>query len=113
MNENNEMLEPLFKRLEVYAKTSFDLNRLKAVNKLSLIVSNLVSKNIFVLILFITLANINIGAAFLIGKFVNDISIGFFCIAGVYFFVGGFLYLLFKNKIKKMIENKIIFKFLN
>jgi hypothetical protein len=105
--------EPLLERAEAYGKTSYELIKLKAVDKTSEIVSTLVSRGAAILMLSMFIVIVNIGIALWLGDLFGKSYYGFFCVAGFYAIIGGVLYFLLHNRIKKAVSNSLISQMLN
>lgn len=106
-------IEPLFERVETYGKTSYELIKLKAVDKTSEVVSTIVSRGAVVLMLSMFIVIVNIGIALFLGDILGKSYYGFFCVAGFYAIIGGVLYFFLHNRIKKYVSNSIITQMLN
>lgn len=113
MDIKTNIMEPLLERVEIYGKTSYELVRLKAINKSAKIASILVSKVIIIFVLLISVISLNIGAALWLGDLIGRSYYGFFCIAGFYGIAGGVLYLILRRWIREKISNSIIIQLLN
>ena len=113
MENKTTIFEPLFERAQAYGKTSFELFKLKAVEKTSGVSSTFASRAIafFVLSLFVLMASI--GAALWLGEILGKGYYGFFVVAGFYGIVDCVLYFFMHNWIKKGINNSIIKEMLN
>lgn len=113
MENKTTIFEPLFERAQAFGKTSFELYKLKAVEKTSGISSTFVSRAIafFVLFLFVLMASF--GIALWLGDVLGKAYYGFLCVAGFYGIVGGVLYFFMHNWIKKGVNNSIIKEILN
>jgi hypothetical protein len=108
MEDLTGTIESLLERATEYGKTSFELAKLKAVDKTSDVVSTIASH--YVTIIFITsfMLFLNLGLALWLGEILGKIYYGFFAIAGFYGVVGILIHLLMHNPIKKMIRNNFI-----
>jgi len=112
MNDKKTFIEPLFERVEAYGKTSFDLAKLKAVDKGADIASTFISRGVMVPVFLIVTIFINIGVALWLGDLLGKVYYGFFCVAGFYFIVGSILYFL-RNRIKRQVSDLLILQILN
>ena len=106
-------IEPLFERAEAYGKTSYELIKLKAVDKTSDVLSTFVSRGAVILVLSMFIVIVNIGIALFLGDLLGKSYYGFFCVAGFYGIIGGVLYFFLHDKIKKYVSNSIITQMLN
>lgn len=113
METKINFIVPLFERTEEYAKTSYELFKLKTVNKTATLASAFVLQGIIILVLSIFIVTASIGAALWIGELLGKSYYGFFCVAGFYCIVGGSIYFFLYNTIKKRVQNSIISQLLN
>jgi hypothetical protein len=106
------LIEPLIEKAGQYARTSYELLKLKTLNKTADAASSILSRLglLFVIFLFVLIANI--GVCLWAGDFLGKNYYGFFAVAGFYA-ITGFILHLFHNRIKKRISNRIIEKALN
>lgn len=108
-----DRLEPLFERVEDYAKTSYELYKLKTIDKSASIISSIVYGGIIITLFSIFFVIINIGIAIWLGDIFGKMYYGFLCVGGFYGIIGGIVYLFMHKSIKKHISNLIISKLLN
>lgn len=113
MEDKINLIEPLFEKAEAYGKTSYELLKLKALDKTAEVVSTFVSRGAVVLVISIFIIIINIGVSLWLGDLLGKQHYGFFCVAGFYGLIGGILYFLMHNRIKKSVSNSIISQMLN
>jgi fatty acid desaturase len=108
MEENKKLLESLVDRATDYGKTSYELVKLKAVDKTSDVVSSVVP-HAFVLILTASfMLFLNFGLAFWLGEILGKVFYGFFIVAAFYIFVGLIVHLFMHKKLKEIIRNYVI-----
>lgn len=108
--EDQGILEKFIGHIKEYAETSVDLFALNMQDKSSEVISSIVSALIFGLIASITLLFLSIGAAWWLGQMLGSPSIGFFCVAGFYFFTGMTIYFFRRQWIKTPIINFLLRK---
>ena len=113
MEDKINFIEPLFERVEEYGKTSYELFKLKALDKTVGVVSTSASRGIAILVLSMFVAILSIGVALWLGDLLGRLYYGFFCVAGFYGIVGGVLYFFMHKNIKERISNSIISQMLN
>jgi hypothetical protein len=109
MEDNNtKLLESLFESATEYGKTSYELVKLKTLDKSTDIVSSLVPHSI-VLILFASfLMFINLGLALWLGDILGKSFYGFFVVAGFYILLCLIFHFFLHKSIKKAVGNIII-----
>jgi Putative Actinobacterial Holin-X, holin superfamily III len=113
MENQNDLVTPLFERLQEYGKTSYELARLKTIDKVVRFMVNLASRTVAFIVLTLFAIFLNIGLAILLGEICGHMYLGFFCVAAFYGIVGGILFLFMKNWLKRKISDSIINNFLN
>ena len=106
-------IEPLVERAEEYGKISYELVKLKAIYTITKVVSTVVSKAIFFIVISMAIAVLTVGVALWLGDILGKTYYGFFCIAAFYGIIGGVLYFYLHNKIKQCVSNSIISQMLN
>jgi len=105
-------MEALFEKIESYAKTNFDLFKLKTINKSADVLSTIVTKIAVVIIVLLIVFFFSVGLAFWIGECLEKISYGFFIVAGFYALVALIVYYKRNNFIKAPVNNTIIVQML-
>lgn len=113
MNENPNVIETLIESATEYSKTSFELGKLKVLDKTSDAVSTIIPHSIVVFVVSIFILFVNLGLAFWLGEILGKIYFGFLAVAGFYFVVAFVLHFLMHKWIKKIVSNYIIKKVLN
>ncbi len=108
-----ENIDPLFEKAKDYAKTSFELYRLKTVSKSAKVISTFISRSLFIIAFSLFMIFVNIGIAIWLGDLLGKLYLGFFCIAAFYVLLAIVLYFFMHNCIKKKISNIIISEILN
>ncbi|MDD2564316.1 MAG: hypothetical protein PHU27_08890 [Salinivirgaceae bacterium] len=111
--ENLEIkIEQLFEKATDYAKTSYELFRLKTLDKTADLASSLISKLIVYVLFASFMLFLNLGLAFWLGEILGKIYFGFFAIATFYIVVGLGFHFIFSKHFKKNIRHSIIKKIL-
>jgi len=108
MEEKANLLETLIERVEDYGKTSIELLKLKAVDKLSDVVSALIPGSVVVLMMLTFLLFLNLGLAFWLGEILGKTFYGFFIIAGFYILIVIVIHFFMNKWLKKRIGDFII-----
>jgi len=108
MEDKAAPVEVLVERTQAYIKTSIQLFKLKATDKLAEIVSNLASSFVIVVVIVLFGVNLNIAIALLLGDLLGKAWLGFVLVSGFYALAGIIFYLLRDKWIKKPIRNSII-----
>ena len=113
MEHKTEFTEPLFAKAEEFGKTSFELCKLKALDKTTGVVSSMVSNGVAVLVLSMFTVIANIGVALWLGDLLGKVYFGFFCVAGFYGIAWVVLRFFLQSWIKKSVGNTFILNMLN
>jgi hypothetical protein len=112
METTDSLFEPLLERAEAYSKTSFNLFKLKSIDKTSDVLSSFISRLLLALFITIFLLTLNIAFAFWIGDILGKIYYGFFIVAGFYGILGIILY-IFHPSVKARVNESIVKQMLN
>jgi hypothetical protein len=112
MDDNSKLFETLLERGTEYAKTSYELAKLKALDKTTDIISSFIPHTVVFVLIVLFLFFINIGLAFWLGEILGKIFYGFFIVAAFYFFAGIFIHLFMHKWLKKHVRNYFIQKLL-
>jgi len=108
MEDKTTPVEVLLARAQAYTKTSIELFKLKATDKIAELTSNLASGFVILVILVLFFVNLNIAIALLLGDLLGKAWLGFILISGLYACIGCIIF-LFRNKwIKRPVSNSII-----
>jgi hypothetical protein len=101
-------LEPLLESAEDYGKTSFELLKLKALDKTSGMASSIAINISVILIISMFILMGTIGVALWLGEIIGNLWYGFFAVAGFYGILAVVLYFFIYKWFKKVISNFII-----
>lgn len=103
-----ESIESVLESVADYSKTSYELVKLKTIDKTSDVVSSLIPHAIFFLILMIFLLFVNLGVALYLGEIFKNIYYGFFVVAAFYGIIGLVVHFFMLDRIKRKISDYII-----
>lgn len=78
----------LVEKAEEYAKTSFDLYKLKAIDKITDIYSSMLSGIFIATVVIFFLFMVSVGLALYLGELFQSNYLGFFAVAGIYLVLG-------------------------
>jgi len=112
MEDMTTPVEDLLERAQAYTKTSLQLFKLKATDKLAEIISNLASGFVIVVILALFFVNLNIAIALLLGDLFGKTWLGFILVSGLYACIGFIVYSFRNQWIKRPVCNSIIHELL-
>jgi hypothetical protein len=108
MEDKTTPVELLLEHAQAYTKTSIQLFKLKATEKLAEVISNLASGFVIVIIMALFFINLNIAIALLIGNLLGKVWLGFILVSGLYALIGLIIYLFRNSLIKRPVNNSII-----
>lgn len=108
MEDTSNSLESLLERAADYGATSFELVKLKALDKTTDSASSFLSHTLVVSILGSIILFINLGAALWIGELLGKIYFGFLIVAAFYVVVAFIAHVILQKWIKRMFYNYII-----
>jgi len=108
MEKPSEIIDSLFEKGEQYGKTTFELVKLKAIDKLTDVVSNMVSWVIIVVLALLFFVVLNIGVALWAGDLLGKSYYGFFVVAGFYAFLTLVFWAFRKPLVKKPVGDTLI-----
>jgi len=108
MEENKKLLESLVDRASDYGKTSYELVKLKAVDKASDVVSSVIPHTLVLILAASFMLFLNLGLAFWLGEILGKIFYGFFIVAAFYILAGLIVHLFMHKKLKEIIRNYVI-----
>lgn len=112
MNENQNFMDNLLGKTEDLVKTSFELMRLKTVDKLSEVLSSALPGIFLGVVLLFMVLMLSIAASLYLGDIAGKSWYGFLIVSGFYLMIIIILYLS-RKPIKKRISDTIIKKTLN
>ena len=110
--EEKSTIESLFERSEAYVKTNLDLFKLKAIDKSADVVSTVLSKLVFYVVVLLILISLNTGLALWIGELLGKLYYGFFIVAAFYVLVALLLHFM-PGLIKSPVNSSLISNMLN
>ena len=108
MNNNIKSIESLLERVEDYGVTSYELVKLKAFDKTSVVVSSVVTNSILYVIFIIFLLFLNLGVSIWLGDKLGKSYYGFFAVSAFYGLVCIIMYLFMRKWFIKFISNFFI-----
>lgn len=108
MEAKTNLIDTLIERATDYGKTSYELAKLRALDKTSEVVSSFLSHAVVVLIISLFMLLLNLGLAIWIGQLLGEIYFGFFVIAGFYGLTAILIYSFLRKWIKKTVSNSFI-----
>ena len=108
MENETTIVEELFYKLKDYGQTTLDLYKLKAISKVSGIVSRAITSILLLVLLFLVMICVTIGLSLLIGEWLGHAYWGFFIMTAVYIITGLILFAGRNKYMKAPISNKLI-----
>ena len=108
MEDHSNSIETLLERTSDYGKTSFELVKLKVLDKTSNEVSSFISHSIVIIILTTFILFLSLGAALWIGEMMGEMFYGFFVVAGFYAVIAFILHFFLHKWLKRKLNDYII-----
>jgi hypothetical protein len=108
MEDNTKLIESLLERTAEYGKASFELVKLKALDKTSDAVSSLIPHAVVLVLAAVFMLFLNLGLAFWLGEILGRAFYGFFVVAAFYGITGIVLHFFMHERLKKLIGNYFI-----
>jgi len=109
MKEDNSILiEKLFERATEYGRTSYDLLKLRTLDKLTNIVSSNIPRLVIFFLMSLFLLFLNLGFSFWLGEIIGKIYYGFFIVGAFYGIIGFVLYFFLNDRIKRLVSDFLI-----
>lgn len=108
MEDNAKLIEDLLEKLSDYGKTSFDLLKLKTLEKTSDSISSFLPHSFVFLLIALFLLFLSLGLAFWLGDILGKTFFGFFAVAGLYGIIALIIHFFMHKWLKKVICNFII-----
>jgi hypothetical protein len=108
MDDNARLFGSLLDRATEYSITSYELVKLKAVDKTSDVVSSVIPYSVVLILVSSFLLFLNLGLALWLGEILGKPFLGFMVIAGFYLLIGLIVFLFMHKWIKKVVYNYVI-----
>jgi len=108
MEDNAKVIESILERSAEYGKTTFELVKLKALDKTTDVVSSLFPNSIVFSLIVIFMFFLNLGLALWLGEILGKIYYGFFVVAAFYGILGIVMRLFMHKWLKKVAGNFFI-----
>lgn len=112
MEGKSNLFEPLLERAEQYGKTSFELLKLKSVEKSADMISSFVSRSLLTIAFSFFTLTVNIALALYLGDLLGKNYLGFLLVA-IFYGLVAIVLLIVHPQIKSRINNSIITNMLN
>lgn len=108
MEDNAKLIENMLERAIEYGKTSFELAKLKALDKTSDVFSSLAFHSVSFVLIVSFMLFLNLGLAFWLGDIFGNFSYGFFIVGGFYLLSAIVVYLFMRKWIIRTTRDYII-----
>ncbi len=113
MEGHTNLIETLIEKATDYGQTSYELAKLRALDKTSEVVSSLLSHAIVLIIILLFWFFLSLGLAIWIGQILGEIYFGFLAVAGFYGIAAILVYSFMRKWIKRTVGNSFIKQVLN
>ena len=108
MEDNAKLIESLLEKATEYGKTSFELFKLKGLDKISDVVSSIIPQFVVFILIGSFMFFLNLGLAFWLGEILGKVFLGFFVVAAFYGIIGIIIHFFMHNWFKKIVCNYFI-----
>jgi hypothetical protein len=108
MEDNAKLIESLLEKAAEYGKTSFELVKLKVIDKITDLVSSLVPHSVVFALIMVFVLFFNLGLSFWLGEVIGKTCYGFFIVAGFYGIAGVIVHFFMHKRLKKITGNYFI-----
>jgi hypothetical protein len=108
MEENAKLLGSLLDRAKEYGETSYELVKLKALDRSSEIVSSFVPHSVVFVLIASFMLFLNLGFAIWLGEILGKLFYGFFVVAAFYVITGIATHFFMHKWLKRLVSNYFI-----
>jgi hypothetical protein len=108
MEDKTSAIESLIERATEFGKTSFDLAKLKVLDKTSDVVSSITSHYVVIIFISSFILFINFGLALWLGEILGKIYYGFFVVAAFYGITGILVHFILHKWLKRIFGDYFI-----
>ncbi|MBN1339283.1 MAG: hypothetical protein JXA03_08165 [Bacteroidales bacterium] len=108
MEDNTKLFETLLERATDYGKVSFELAKLKTLEKTSDVISSFIPRTVVFILFASFLLFVNLGLALWLGEILGDTFYGFFIVAAFYGITSLIIYFFMHKWLKKRIYEYFI-----
>jgi hypothetical protein len=108
MEDNTKLLESLLERATEYGKTSYELVKLKTLDKTTDVVSTLIPHSVVVALIASFMLFLNLGLALWLGEVLGKTFYGFFVVAAFYIITGIIVHFFMHKWLKRLVGNYFI-----
>ena len=108
MEDHTNIIDELIEKTVEYGKSSLELAKLKALDKISDAVSSVVANAVVLVILLSFMLFLSLGLAFWLGQLLGGIYFGFFVVGGFYGITAILIYSFMRKWIKRRVGDSFI-----
>lgn len=108
MEDNSKLLETLLDRAIDYGKTSFELLKLKTLDKTTDAISSVIPHSVVFVLIASFMLFLNLGLALWLGEILGKTFYGFFVVAGFYAVTAIVIHFFMHKWFKKLISDYFI-----
>ena len=108
MVEQENSIEKLIETATEYGISTYELLKLKAIDKIADVVSTILPHYIVLVLIGVFVLFLNLGISFWLGEIFGNIYYGFLVVAGFYGITGAIIHFFFHKRIKRNIANNIV-----
>ncbi len=102
------LIETLIDKVEAYGKSTYELSKLRSVEKTTKVATVLISKISFLLMTSMFVFVFSLGVAYYLGELLGKLYYGFFIVAGFYLLLAIIFHFYLHKGIRKPVSELII-----
>ena len=107
-DENAKLIESLLERVTDYGKTTYELIKLKTLDKATDAVSSFIPHSFVLVLIAIFMLFVNLGLALWLGEILGKTFYGFLVVAAFYGIIGMIIHFFMHKWLKKLVSDYII-----
>ena len=108
MEDKTNFFESLLEKATDYGKTSYELVKLKAVDKTSDVVSSFIPHSVVFIMIASFILFLNLGIALWLGDLLGKLFYGFFVVAAFYVIIGIVIHFFMHKWLKRLLSDYFI-----
>jgi hypothetical protein len=108
MDDKPNLLDSLLESATDYGKVSFELLKLKAIDKTTDVVSTAIPLAVFILLILSFLLFLNLGIAFWLGEIFGKVFYGFLVVSAFYLVIGIIIHFFLNKWFKRLVGNYLV-----
>lgn len=113
MENQENLITPLFEKIQEYGNTSYELVKLRTVEKTVGFLSRVASGMVILLVVCMVLLFSGVALAIWLGQLAGEMYVGFAWVALIYVFLGGMTLLFFRKWMRRKFADFMVSSIFN